>query len=410
MSDRDISTQTEMDTDLSEFSPVDEDKVLDLLTTCSLNNISERATNKADNINNNKDINNEDNVFDYSSEDEVEYGDEDTILSMTTSRRSLFDPSNPHKSCCLSDVDADSLLFDTDTSRDTVIPLLPTNPPPMDEKYWCEPDGSTFVVRSKSYVNDRKKVASGPSLFRLFAVDMVKVEGSGDKYGSSSSGSSNGGSSSSSSSAKPILSGVCAHPNERVQKALQAQKNGEPGSELPPFIFCINIFVPGKPAFHAAFYYAVDDKSLIDPAALDPESDVTSPNPEFTKLASKFFFGKSDQFRDKTFKLIPRIAKGNFVVKKAVGSKPTLLGTKLKQHYVMNERFFELIIDVGSDKIAKKVVGLSRGYAETLVVDMAFVLEGKSASTLPEQVLGSIRLSNLDFNANYRSLKDPNRP
>jgi hypothetical protein len=54
--------------------------------------------------------------------------------------------------------------------------------------------------------------------------------------------------------------------------------------------------------------------------------------------------------------------KGNFVVKKAVGRKPTILGKKVKQHYIRNDRFFELIVDVGSDSIAKKVVGLCGGY------------------------------------------------
>lgn len=276
---------------------VDENKVLDLFTSCSFNNVSQR------------------NDSYYSSEDELDYGDEETILSMTTSRRSLLESqvSLP------------------------VVPLLPTYPLPMDERFWCEPDASSFIVRSKSYIETRKKQPSGPSMFRLFAVDMLEVD-------------------------EPVMTGVCSHPDERVQRCIAAQEAGKPGSELPPFIFCINIFVPGKPAFHAAFYYAVDDKSLIDPASLDPDSDIASPNPTFTALASKFFFGKSDKFRDKTFKLIPRIAKGNFVVKKAVGSKPTLLGTKLKQHYIQDERFLELIIDVGSDAIAKKVVGLSRGY------------------------------------------------
>lgn len=320
-----------------------EDQVLDLFTTCTFNNISSRNGTES-----------------YSSEDELDYGDEESIMSMHTSRRSLLDSqlSLP------------------------VVPLLPTIPPPLRERFWCEPDASSFTVRSKSYIDNKKKEPSGPALFRLFAVDMVQVE-------------------------KKVMSGICAHPNERVQQCIAAEKAGTPGSDMPPFIFCVNIFVPGKPAFHVAFYYAVDDRSLIDPKSIDPNSETTSPNPSFTKLATRFFFGKSDNFRDKTFKLIPRIAKGNFVVKKAVGSKPTLLGTKLKQHYIQNDRFMELIIDVGSDSIAKKVVSLSRGYAESLVVDMAFVFEGKGPSTLPEQVLGTVRLTKLDFCAKYRILEPP---
>jgi hypothetical protein len=151
-------------------------------------------------------------------------------------------------------------------------------------------------------------------------------------------------------------------------------------------------------------YYAVDDFSLIDPSAKSAENgDHADP---FRRLASRFFFGDSDSFRDSTFKLIPRIVKGNMLVKKAVGSKPTILGKKLKQHYIQDEKFFELVIDVGSDKIAKKVVGLATGYAKTLVVDMGFLLEGKQKVTLPEGIMGTVRLTNIDFKADLRTVED----
>lgn len=305
------------------------------------------------------------------SDDEDDYGDEETILSISTFNRSLtFSTRNLQEEPCT--------------------PLLPTNPAPLDQKYWCEPDATTFFVRGNTYRQDRRKELSRPNLFRLFAVDLIQV-----KEGQ-----------------KSLLSGVCSHPEERVQKGLLAEKEGLPGSEMPPFIFCVNIVIPGKPAFHVAFYYAVDNKSLIcdTDADSDANSDPTAQttNSGFTTIASKFFFGDSDKFRDSTFKLIPRIAKGNFVVKKAVGSKPALLGKKVKQHYIQNKRFFELIVDVGSDPIAKKIVGLSRGYAESLVVDMAFLLEAKTDDTLPEQIMGTVRLSNIDFNAkNYRVLENP---
>lgn len=292
---------------------------------------------------------------DLSSEDEEDYGHDD-ILSFCTSRRSVLD-----------------FQF-----NQPAVPLLPTNPPPLPDRHWCEPDACTFRVRDKSYIKTRTKVPSQPSLFRLFAVDMLEID-------------------------KPLMTGVCAHPNERIQKCLQAEKDNKPGSDMPPFVFCVNIIIPGNPAFHVVFYYAVDDKSLIDPSSIDPKN-VTSPNPEFTKLASKFIYGQSDTFRDKTFKLVPRIADGSYLVKKAVGTKPTLLGQKVKQHYIQHERYFELIVDVGSDKLAKKITGFSRGYAESLVVDMAFLFEGKSASTLPENVFGTVRLSNLDFKAKHRFL------
>ena len=251
-------------------------------------------------------------------------------------------------------------------------PILPMEPKPLDEKYWAEPDAHSFHVRGPTYVKDRIKMASADSLFRLFAVDLVKVE-------------------------KPIMKGMCNHPDERVQKALAAEKAGKPEGKVPPFIFCINITLPGKPAHHLVMYYAVDDMSILN---AEDESSITP----FHRLAKDFFFGESNDYRDSTFKLIPRIVDGNFVVKKAVGSKPTILGKKVKQHYIRSDRFLELIVDVGSDKIAKKVVGLSVGYAKTLVVDMGFVLEGKNSSCLPENMMGTVRLTNIDFKDKLRTV------
>lgn len=66
-----------------------------------------------------------------------------------------------------------------------------------------------------------------------------------------------------------------------------------------------------------------------------------------------------------------------------------------------------MIVDVASDKIAKRVVGLSVGYAKSLVVDMGFVLEGKHKTALPENMMGTVRLNNIDFKADLRSVRQP---
>jgi len=287
----------------------------------------------------------------FGSLEEVSSGEEDysaeNLLKIVTSQRSgVLPPNSSNK----------SPIF--------VTPLLPTQPPPLQAKYWTEPSATSFQVRGANYIKDRKKVESRPSLFRLFAVDLVKVS-------------------------KPILKGFCNHPNERVQQCLKAEKAKIAGSEMPPFIFCVNITVPGTPAHHLVIYFAVDDISLIEPPKEGEQMTA------FRTLASRFFFGDSDEFRDSTFKLIPRIVSGNFVVKKAVGSKPTILGKKLKQHYIQNDRFFELIVDVGSDKIAKKVVGLSVGYVSTECMFLLKVLADlcyhfiKASMMVQWQVFGS---------------------
>ena len=101
--------------------------------------------------------------------------------------------------------------------------------------------------------------------------------------------------------------------------------------------------------------------------------------------------------RDQTFKLIPKCVDANWVVKRAVGGTPAILGKKLKQHYHRQKHYFELDIDIGSDAIAAGVVRLALGYAKSIVVDIAYVLEGKTQAELPESVMGTIRVKNIDM-------------
>jgi hypothetical protein len=230
---------------------------------------------------------------------------------------------------------------------------------------WEQPDSNSFKVRGKQYLTDKKKVYAGNSIMQLIGVDIVQVP-------------------------IPERKGLCAHPKEFVQMSLKREKNG--GPVAPPFIFAVNILLPGPPHFHLMIYYSVEDKSTID----------GSSGTESSLLANKFFFGDSDAFRDVTFKLIPQIVEGNFIVRKAVGSTPAIMGLKLKQYYFSSDRYFELFLDVASSSVAAGVVALTVGYAKTLVVDMAFLLEGAEEWALPEKILGTCRLKKIDLHGGMR--------
>jgi Protein ENHANCED DISEASE RESISTANCE 2, C-terminal len=226
---------------------------------------------------------------------------------------------------------------------------------------WSEPLGTSFQVRSEKYLNNKEKVNSDPSVFRLLTVDLVQ-------------------------SAMPLMTGLCSHKDERIQRALHREKSTGK-MQIPEFVFAVNLLLPsGNTFYHAVFYFGIDDISII--------KDTRTP---LGKVAKQFFFGDSDEFRNNTFKLIPRIAEGNFVVRKAVGSKPAILGRKIKQTYIRSPRFMELIVDIASDTVANKIVALSLGYAKTLTVDMAFLLEAKDQSMLPERVLGAVCMNHIDF-------------
>jgi Protein ENHANCED DISEASE RESISTANCE 2, C-terminal len=245
---------------------------------------------------------------------------------------------------------------------DDRVPDYALHPPPLRVEHWAEPPATAFKVRGRNYLRDGGiKVTSESSVFRLLTVDLIHTP-------------------------SPVFTGMCSQPNERIQMALKRER--ETGvRELPEFVFAVNYYVPaGDPGFHWVAYFGVDDASVLK-----------DPSTPLGRLCHPFFFGPSDTFRTSVFKLIPRIVEGNFVVRKAVGSKPSILGRKLKQYYVQHDRYFELIVDIGSDSVADRIVKVALGAAKSLVVDMMFVLEGNNETTLPERILGGARMQYLDL-------------
>ena len=109
------------------------------------------------------------------------------------------------------------------------------------------------------------------------------------------------------------------------------------------------------------------------------------------------FLDGTDEFRNQRWKIIPRVAQGPWVVKSAVGTKPALLGLKVDQSYFKGDRYIEVDIDVGSSKVATMLTGLIMASMRQLTIDLAFTLEGRSEDELPEQIIGTIRLSNVDL-------------
>ena len=92
--------------------------------------------------------------------------------------------------------------------------------------WWGEPDANSFRVRGKTYKTDNKKVNAGPSIFHLFATDIIETD-------------------------EPIHTGMCLHPKERVQLALQREREkAEDGValpvEMPPFVFAVNIIMVSR--------------------------------------------------------------------------------------------------------------------------------------------------------------------
>jgi hypothetical protein len=102
-----------------------------------------------------------------------------------------------------------------------------TCPPALARRFWAEPDSNSFRVRGANYLEDRLKQNAGQSIGRLVAVDIVTVDES-------------------------IYTGFSMHPTERIQLALKREKEAKANgtvSDMPPFVFLVNIVIPGPRTF-----------------------------------------------------------------------------------------------------------------------------------------------------------------
>jgi len=229
---------------------------------------------------------------------------------------------------------------------------LDSEPAPMNPTMWGEPEGTSFSVRGPTYITDKIKIASQECLFYLITVDFFELP-------------------------QPMKH-IASHPQNRIQIAKAKAKGPH------PFIFLIQIQIPGPPHYTFCAYFTPVDPTLF-------EKDTP-----FTRIAKPFFFGDDDNFRDHRFKLIPQMIEANYVVKKATGNTPAIIGTKLKQHYFKGPNYFELDLDVASSSIAARITRLAVGYSKTVIVDIGFVLQGNSSEELPEQMMCAVRSKNLD--------------
>ncbi|KAJ1454865.1 hypothetical protein M885DRAFT_521146 [Pelagophyceae sp. CCMP2097] len=238
--------------------------------------------------------------------------------------------------------------------------------------YWSEPDATGFKLRGPSYLMDKVKVACGPPLFRLLDCDLLELE-------------------------QPKFH-IAEHLTQRIGGLVDASK------AVDPFVCVIQLQVPGPPFKTFVMYFLCDDRKRI----FDEET-------AFSTLARRFFAPvdspdgsaagadavAADQalykWRNNTFKLIPRCVNAPFVVKRAVGEVPTLLGNKVQQCYFgpKHGKYFEVDINVSSSRIAQYTIGLAINYASAVVADLAFVLQGAAVSELPESLFGTVRIEHI---------------
>ncbi|KAL6641533.1 hypothetical protein ACP70R_019714 [Stipagrostis hirtigluma subsp. patula] len=208
---------------------------------------------------------------------------------------------------------------------------------------WRISDGNNFRVRSKNFVYDKSKIPAGKPLMELVAVDWFKDAKRMD------------------------------HVARRKGCAVQV------AAEKGLFALAINLQVPGTTNYSMVFYFVT--KKLI-------------PN----SLLQRFVDG-DDEFRNSRFKLIPSVPKGSWIVRQSVGSTPCLLGKAVDITYIRGSNYLEIDVDIGSSTVANGVLGLVCGVITTLVVDMAFLVQGNTYEELPERLIGAVRVSHVELSS-----------
>lgn len=228
---------------------------------------------------------------------------------------------------------------------------------------WASPPGELFLLRPKNYLTKRQKAPSGDYLLKPAGVDWLKSSGK--------------------------LENVLARPDNRVAQALREAQ--DQGRSLKSFIFAVNLQVPGKDFHSAVFYFATDEPV---PAG---------------SLLHRFING-DDAFRNQRFKLVNRIERGPWIVKKTVGNySACLLGRALTCNYHRGPNYLEVDIDIGSSAIANAILHLALGYVTSVTIDMGFLVEAQTEDELPERLIGAVRICQMEMSS-ARVVDAPNAP
>jgi len=190
-------------------------------------------------------------------------------------------------------------------------------------------------------------------------------------------------------------------------------------NELDPstFTFVINFMVPQKDnGVYVVMYFRHRSSTPINPADYKHYPNIdekrvrvnngkyVDPQLESSAIAAallalkRFIHTEDDHYRDTRLKFIPRIVEGPWLVKKAVGTKPAIIGMKLKQSYHSNpgKNYYEVDIDVSSASAAASIYSVVKGQARNLIIDLSFLMEGQEVETLPEVLLAAARIIHID--------------
>lgn len=216
----------------------------------------------------------------------------------------------------------------------------------LDSKFWSSASAAGLKIRGKTYLEDKIKIKAEEPMMDLFRVDLFEFPS----------------------------------PCEHVAQSMDYVKDNP-----DKFFYIVQLMVPGPPHYSIIAAFTPKDKK----ACLEGDSP-------FSTLMQTFVNGTDDD-RNHIFKLIPSIVEGSWIVQKAVGNTPAILGKKIRIAYHKGDNYIELDFDIASSAMAANIVRLVSSATKSVVVDMAFLNEGHCEAELPEQLIGILRLKKVDL-------------
>jgi len=220
----------------------------------------------------------------------------------------------------------------------------------LNTKFWSNPGSAGFKVRGANYLTDRAKIPAAEPRFKLDWVYVLKLK----------------------------------EPTPNVSRFLPALRSGK-----NDFTFVIQVMIPGPPYLAMVIGWSNGEKnstSVAEPTKSDP-------------FESSFlrFLQSEDYIRDGMFKLIPKVVEGSWIIRRAVGNTPVIMGKKLTQSYHSGPGYFEVDIDIASSRTACAVIGIVQGATRSLTVDLGVLIQGDNEDELPESLIGTVRLDHVDM-------------
>lgn len=228
---------------------------------------------------------------------------------------------------------------------------------------WSQPPTSLIKVRGPSYLTPdntktyrAEKVSPGVPLFDLLEVDVTQHPSAGN-----------------------TLHHLADDPRTFLPKYLAAhpELKNRPDEKDPYTKFIVVNLMTENPNLTI---------SCVMQRNLDRKHAV------FDTMWRNFCSG-TQEYRDSKLKFIPNIHEGNFIVKRACGQTPALLGRKLTCTYYQDadKNYLEIDIDVASSTVGRSLFSLCFGYAASIVLDFFFLIEAQDFEELPEVLIGAMR-------------------